>query len=163
MTRTPTPTPSPSPTSGPTSRTLREFDTYAQAQSFVDRLADTGFPVDGVRIVGTGLHLVEQVRGRVAVGRALAVGAVVGAWVGLMIGLIFTVATLGIAGAGAPATILGGLGIGAFWGTVAGFVVHRATAERRDFPSIRSLAADRYAVQVEAGHEAEAARAAGFA
>jgi hypothetical protein len=78
--------------------TLREYGTYKEAQALVDRLSDVGFPVERVRIVGTGLRGVEQ-----------------------------------------------------------------ATRGRRDFSSIRGLQAERYAAQVDAGFEAEAARLAGIA
>lgn len=50
-----------------TSRTsravLQEFEDYADAQRLVDRLSDSGFPVEHVQIVRTGLRTVEQVMG----------------------------------------------------------------------------------------------------
>ena len=52
---------------------------------------------------------------------------------------------------------------GALWGAVIGFVGHWATRGRRDFSSVRGLEAESYAVQVDAGYEDEAARAAGIA
>ena len=73
------------PTNARTTETLvlREYDTYAEAQWLVDRLSDDGFPVEHVRIVGDGLHSVEQVTGRMTKGRATLYGAGGGAWFGL--------------------------------------------------------------------------------
>ncbi len=143
-----------------TMRTLREFDTYEDAQQLVDRLSDVGFPVERVRIVGTGIRSVEQVTGRMTKGRAAAAGAAAGAWFGLLIGLLVGVFTIG------PAwlpLLLGSLVIGAFWGAVFGFVAQWATRGRRDFSSVRGLEAARYSVEVEDAYVDEAARLAGIA
>ena len=45
-------------------RVLESVPDYARAQAIVDQLSDAGFPVEHVRIVGTGLRTVEQVLGR---------------------------------------------------------------------------------------------------
>jgi hypothetical protein len=140
--------------------TLREFTTYEEAQALVDRLSDAGFPVERLRIVGTGIRSVEQVTGRLTTGRATAGGAFTGAWFGVLMGLILSLFTIAFAW---PAVLLGSLIVGAIWGAVLGFVVHWATGGRRDFSSVHGLAADRYGVQVDAGYEAEAARVAGIA
>jgi hypothetical protein len=47
-------------------RTIAEFERYEDAEALVDRLAQQGFPVDHVVIVGRDLQLVEQVTGMVA-------------------------------------------------------------------------------------------------
>lgn len=52
---------------------------------------------------------------------------------------------------------------GALWGAVFGFAAHWATKGRRDFSSVRGLEAERYAVQVEACFEDDAARVGGIA
>lgn len=139
------------------SHVLREFATYDEAQRLVDRLSDDGFPVEHVRIVGTGLHSVEQVTGRLTTGRAALGGAAVGAWFGLLIGLLLSLFTIGPAWL---AVLLASLVIGAFWGAVFGFVAQWATRGRRDFSSVQGLQATHYTVQVEAGYVAEAARIA---
>jgi hypothetical protein len=146
--------------SGRTAVTLREFDTYDEAQQLVDRLSDAGFPVEQVRIVGSGLRSVEQVTGRLTKGRSAAGGAFTGAWFGLLIGLLFAVFVVGPFGLG---VMLSSVIFGALWGAVFGFVAHWATRGRRDFSSVRGLEAERYEVQVDAGHEEEAARVAGIA
>lgn len=134
---------------------LQEFDDYAGAQALVDRLSDAGFPVEHVRIVGTGIRTVEQVTGRMTTGRAALYGAGSGAWMGLLIGLIFGLLTEG------PAWILVlliSLALGALWGAAFGFIAHRMTQGQRDFSSIQALEAERYAVLVSDQYLEEALR-----
>ena len=135
-------------------RLLKSFSTYAEAQRLVDRMSDEGFPVEHVRIVGRGLHTVEQVLGRLTKGRAAAAGAAGGAWVGLFLGLLLGLFTSG------PFwlwVVLVSLGIGAIWGALLGYVAHWATEGRRDFASVQMLQASRYDVYVDASDAAEAA------
>lgn len=136
-------------------RVLAEFTDYPQAQRLVDELSDAGFPVEHVRIVGTGIHSVEQVTGRLTKGRAALAGAATGAWMGLFIGLIFGLFAIAT---GWLSVLLGSVVFGAFWGALFGFVAHWATRGRRDFASVRSLQAEHYAVQVDGGYVAEAAQ-----
>jgi hypothetical protein len=143
-----------------TTATLREFSSYEEAQQLVDRLSDAGFAVEQVRIVGTGLQSVEQVTGRRTKGRAAAGGALTGVGFGLLIGLLFAIFVNGPFVLG---VVLSSVIFGALWGAVIGFVGHWATRGRRDFSSVRGLEAESYAVQVDAGYEDEAARAAGIA
>lgn len=134
---------------------LQEFDDYAEAQHLVDRLSDAGFPVEHIRIVGTGIRTVEQVTGRMTTGKAALYGAGSGAWAGLLIGLIFGLLTEG------PAWILIlliSLALGAIWGAAFGFIAHRMTKGQRDFSSIHALEAERYAVLVSDQYLEEALR-----
>ena len=96
-----------------TTATLREFGSYEEAQQLVDRLSDAGFPVEQVRIVGTGLRSVEQVTGRLTKGRAAAGGALTGAGFGLLIGLLFAVFVIGPFWVG---VVLSSVIFGALWG-----------------------------------------------
>jgi hypothetical protein len=136
---------------------LREYNTYVEAQRLVDGLSDAGFPVEHVRIVGDGLHSVEQVTGRMAKGRATLYGAGGGAWFGLLIGLLFSIFATG---SGVMVALLGSLAIGAFWGAVFGFVAQCATGGDRDFSSVSQVLAKRYTVQVDAGYLDEARKIA---
>ena len=113
-----------SPVTSRTTATLREFGSYEEAQQLVDRLSDAGFPVEQVRIVGTGLRSVEQVTGRLTKGRAAAGGALTGAGFGLLIGLLFAVFVIGPFWVG---VVLSSVIFGALWGAVVGFVGHWAT------------------------------------
>ena len=130
--------------------TVATYDSYEKAQRAVDYLSDNGFPVESTQIVGSDLHLVEQVTGRVTTASATLAGAGSGAWFGLFIGLLVGLFTTGPEWLG---LVLGGLLIGAVWGAVFGFFAHYATRGRRDFSSNRALVAERYeiAVSAEAG------------
>ena len=134
---------------------LAKFQDYASAQALVDKLSDAGFEVRRVRIVGNDLHSVEQVTGRLTVGRAALLGAGSGAWFGVLIGLLF-----GLFSPGAVwiSVLLAGLLIGAGWGAIFGAVAHWATRGRRDFTSVKVFEAASYTVMVESAHRAEAER-----
>ena len=135
------------------SEVLAEFDDYAGAQALVDRLSDQGFPVQHVRIVGTGIHSVEQVTGRLTVARAALAGAGSGAYFGLFVGLLFGLFTIGPAWL---SFLLVGVAVGAVFGAVFGALAHWATRGRRDFASVRGLAAQSYAVHVDDDRAADA-------
>src|SRR5919206_4601369 len=119
--------------------TVSTYDSYEDAERAVDYLSDNGFPVESAQIVGSNLHLLEQVTGRVTTGRAALAGAGSGAWFGLFIGLLVGLFTTGPAWLG---LLLGGALIGATWGAVFGFFAHRATKGQRDFSSARGLVAE---------------------
>src|SRR6185312_7947685 len=73
-----------------TRRTITSATSYEAAARAVDWLSDQGFPVEHVRIVGTGLRYIEQVSGRLTTGRAALTGIVQGAVLGLFWGLLFS-------------------------------------------------------------------------
>jgi hypothetical protein len=134
--------------------TVATYSDYESAQEAVDRLSDDGFPVENLDIVGSDLRTVERVVGRMTKSKAASAGAVSGAWFGLLIGLLVGLFTSGPAWVG---LIIGGLGIGAVWGAVAGYAGHAATRGRRDFASLKTLIANRYDV-IARGGTAEQAR-----
>ena len=68
--------------------TVASFTTYEEAQEAVDRLSDSGFPVENIDIIGSDLRTVERVTGRLTKRNAAAAGAASGAWFGLFIGLL---------------------------------------------------------------------------
>ena len=132
------------------------FDTYERAQAAVDHLSDQKFPVENVTIIGTDLRMVEQVRGRLTWGRAIAAGAAGGAWWGLFVGLLLGLfATDGGALLG---SVLAGLLIGAVFGALFGAMGYAATRGRRDFTSTSQIVAGRYDVMCNPAR-AEDARA----
>lgn len=141
------------PTSSGNYRVLRTVPTYAEAQQIVDALSDEGFPVEHVRVVGTGLRSVEQVTGRMTNGKAALYGMVSGAWLGLFVGLLLGLFTVG----GWLSVVLWGVALGAVWGLVFGLVGHAATGGRRDFRSVQGLEADAYDILVDAEHIDDAA------
>jgi len=142
--------------SGAVARKLvASYESYEEAQRAVDRLSDASFPIDSVDIVGRDLRLVERVTGRLTTGKAALAGAGSGAWFGLFIGLLVGLFTTGPEWLG---LVLGGVVIGAAWGAVFGFAAHWATRGKRDFTSLRTLAAGHYDLMVTEA-EAESARA----
>src|SRR6202042_2737760 len=64
------------------------FGASPAAQRAVDELADEGFPVSKLDIIGSDLRLVERVTGRLTKARAAGAGAIAGMWAGLLIGLL---------------------------------------------------------------------------
>jgi hypothetical protein len=134
-------------------KTIARYDRYEDAQRAVDHLSDTGFPVEEVEIVGSDLHLVEHVTGRLTPGRAAMAGAGSGAWFGLFVGLLVGLFTTGPEWLG---LVLGGAAIGAVWGALFGFFAHRATNGERDFSSAAGLAAEHYDVTVPVDGEQRA-------
>lgn len=125
---------------------IAAYPNYAEAQRAVDYLSDNGFPVEHTAIVGTNLRLVEQVTGRLTVGRAALAGAGSGAWFGLFIGLLFGL----FSDSNWIAVVLTALIVGAGWGAAFGAIAHAMTGGRRDFSSRSYLAADQYSVTVDA-------------
>ena len=134
-------------------QTIARHDRYEDAQRAVDHLSDAGFPVEEVEIVGSDLHLVEHVTGRLTAARAAMAGAGSGAWFGLFVGLLVGLFTTGPAWLG---LVLGGAAIGAVWGALFGFFAHTATSGQRDFSSAQGLVAEHYDVTVPVAAEQRA-------
>ena len=147
-------TPDSTPAPGPGNRQrLGTYATYEEAQRVVDRLSDAGFPVSGIQVVGTGLRTVEQVTGRLTIARAALLGAGAGAWWGLFVGLLLGLFTIGFLG-----PVLVGVVVGALFGALTGALGHAALGGKRDFTSLRGMAASEYEVLVAADRVAEAER-----
>lgn len=134
---------------------LGSYRTYAEAQAVVDQLSDAGFEVRHVRILGHGITSVEQVTGRMTVGRAALAGAGSGAWLGLFVALLLALFAPLV---GWLSVLVAGLLIGALWGALLGAVVQWATRGQRDFRSAQTLAAQSYEVLVASDRVAEARR-----
>ena len=120
------------------------YGSYVDAERAIDRLSDAKFPVENTEIVGRDLRLVEQITGRMTLGRATLLGLGGGAWIGLLIGLligIFTTTTSAWA-----AVIAWGIVLGAVWGAIVGFVAQWTVHGRRDFSSESQIVAAHYDV-----------------
>jgi hypothetical protein len=128
-------------------RTLAVVDTYEDAQAVVDRLADSGFPVEHVTIVGRDLQIVERVTGHVNGWKAALAGAgsglALGALFGLIFGLLFTTD-----GTSFLAIVLYWLAAGAVFGATFGLVSYLLTGGRRNFASVSGMTAGRYEILV---------------
>jgi hypothetical protein len=142
-------------------RTVASFPTYREAERAVDHMADRGFAVERVAIVGHGLHFVEQVTGRLGWGKAALRGALTGAIVGVLVGWLFGLFDWFDPIVSAFWLALDGLWFGALVGLAMGLTLYAFTAGRRDFTSFGSMQADRYDVVVDASVADEAARLLG--
>lgn len=131
---------------------ILEVRDYLEGQRAVDHLSDSGFPVEGVKIVGHDMKSVELVTGRMTVGKAAGMGALSGLWFGLFVGLLFGIFAL----AGWFSIVLTAVILGAIFGAIAGAVGHAMTRGKRDFSSARGLEASRYEVLVPSDRAAEA-------
>lgn len=136
--------------------TVARFDDYESVQRAVDRLSDEGFPVENLDVVGSDLRLVERVTGRLTKARAAGAGALSGFWAGLLIGLLIG---LFASGHSMLAVAAAGGAFGAVWGAVFRYAAHAATRGRRDFSSVRTLAAGSYDL-IARGGTVQSARSA---
>lgn len=147
------PEPVPSTPTLPQGEEVASYATYLEAQRAVDHLADKGFPVQLVTIVGTDLRMVERVTGRLSYPRVALAGAASGAWFGLFVGLLITFFTAGTE-QGVP--LFAAIAIGAAFGMLFSVVSYAFTRGRRDFTSQSQIVALRYSVlcRSEKAHQA---------
>jgi hypothetical protein len=126
----------------PTGWPVGSYATYKEAQRAVDYLADEGFPVEDVTIVGVDLMLVERVLCRLTWARVLASGASSGAWFGLLVGLLLSL----LAPANPMSPLLVSVLSGLVFGMIFAAVGYAAVRGRRDFASASQIVAGRYDV-----------------
>jgi Heat induced stress protein YflT domain len=139
-------------------RAIASFERYMDAEEFVDRLADRGFPVEHVVIVGRDPAIVERVTGRLDAWRALLSGALSGALIGLLFGWLFALffahdgtSVLAILGY----WLVTGIVVGALFG-----LISYAFSGQRSFTSTSTIKAARYEVLVDDAHADAALRVA---
>jgi hypothetical protein len=122
---------------------VASFGAYGEAAAAVRDLADSGFPVERTTIVGCDLRLVEEVTGRMTVGRAVGLAAASGAWLGALVGMLL--ALFGTTGAlGFLYILWWSLLLGAIFGAVFGFAGYTVAGRYRGFTSDRLVVANRY-------------------
>lgn len=139
-------------------RPIAVFTNYAAAEAAVDRLSDTGFPVEKVAIIGHDLELVEQVTGRLNYGGAALKGAVSGAVPGVLIGWIFGLFNLISPLVASIVLAFYGLVVGAVVGAVLGVIMHASQGGRRDFDAVTMMVPNRFEIVVDEDVADEAAR-----
>jgi hypothetical protein len=137
-------------------RSIASYATYREAVEAVDLLADRGFPVERVSIVGHGLKLVEQVTGRLGYLEAALRGAFGGAVVGVLIGWLFGAFDWFNPVVTSAWLALDGLWFGALAGAAVGLLQRALTRGSRDFVSINGLTAERYELLADAAVAEEA-------
>jgi hypothetical protein len=142
-------------------RTIASFTSYADAERAVDRLADLGFPVHRVAIIGQDLQTIEQVTGKMDYPRAAWTGALSGAVPGLLLGWLFGLFNWAAPIVSSLLLALYGLIIGALIGAVMGLVIHAMQGGRRDFASVTVMRPQRYELVVDDEVADQAARLLG--
>ncbi len=133
---------------------LGVYEQYVKAQHAVDFLADQGFPVQNVEIVGTEIRSIERVTGRLTRGKIAVAGALSGLWIGLFVGIAFSLfSDLNQLGLLVTTPLLGAL-FGLAWSQLG----YSAAARHgnRDFASVSQVVATKYEVLVEHKHAARA-------
>jgi hypothetical protein len=139
-------------------RTIASYPTYRDAERAVDFLSDRDFPVERVTIVGRDLQYVEQVTGRMGLGRAALNGAVTGGMVGLLIGWLFAVFDWFDPIVRSVWLVVDGLWFGLVVGALMGLFMHMLLRGQRDFASVGALQAGAYEVVVAEDVADEAVR-----
>jgi hypothetical protein len=129
-------------------RTIASFDTYDEAQALVDRLADDGFPVEHLTIVGRDVQLVEQVTGHLNAWKAALYGAASGAALGALFGWLFGI-FFAHDGSSLLAIFLYWLVVGAVIGAIFNLVSYALMGGRRNFSSVAGLRPTRYEVMAD--------------
>ena len=138
-------------------RTIATTDRYADAEAIVDRLADDGFPVEHITIVGRDLRTVEHVLGRLNAWKAALSGAGSGAVLGLLFALLFGV-WFAHDGTSLLGIIVYWTVFGAIIGTVISLIGYAVNGGRRRFAAITTMEAQRFDVLVDEPFPADAVR-----
>ncbi len=129
---------------------------YSDAQHAVDTLAERGFPVDRLSIVGHGLNFVEQVTGRRGYGSAALSGAASGAAIGALFGFIAGLFNWIDPLVSALALALYGVVVGAIVGGLIGLLMR--AVDRTDYSSFGSMQASHFDVVADSEVADEARR-----
>ncbi len=133
---------------------LGVYEQYVKAQHAVDYLADQGFPVQNVEIVGTELRSIERVTGSLTRTKIAVAGALSGLRIGLFVGIAFSLFGDRTQLALLVTTPL----LGALFGLAWSQLGYSAAARNgsRVFASVSQVVATKYEVLVEHKHAARA-------
>ena len=131
----------------PTGTEVASYETYAQARAGVDFLSDAGFDVSAITIVGSDLHLVERVKGRLTIARASLSGASSGGLWGALGGMLMSA---GQNAGGTGSWVAGGIIVGALIGMALSALSFIIRGRSRDLVSSQQVVAQRYAVLASA-------------
>jgi hypothetical protein len=129
-------------------RAIASFSSYEAAEALVNRLADRGFPVARLTIVGRDPELVERVTGRLDAGRALLAGAAGGAMFGVLFGLLFGI-LFTHDGVSLLAILVYWTLLAAVFGATFGVAGYALADPRRSHTSEQMIRASRYEVLAE--------------
>jgi hypothetical protein len=127
-------------------RSVGVFDTYPAAEKAVDYLADQGFPVGNLAIVGTDLRTVERVLARKTWRTVLLQGAAQGLSTAL---ILFLVLWLFIPAANILALLLAAVVFSSAISMAFAAFGYLLSRGERDFTSVQQTVATRYEVLCE--------------
>ncbi len=127
-------------------RSVGVFDTYVAAEKAVDYLADQGFPVGNLAIVGTDLRTVERVLARRTWRTVLLQGAAQGLSTAL---ILFLVLWLFVPGANVLGLLFAALVFSILVSMVFAAIGYSLSRGERDFTSVQQTVATRYEVLCE--------------
>jgi uncharacterized membrane protein len=139
-------------------RIVAAYPTYLEAEQAVEQLTKANFPVEHVTIMGRGMHMVEQVTGKVTWIDSVIRGMLIGALVGVLVGWLFGVFDWFNPIVSAFWLAVDGLWFGAVVGSLFGFIMWLFMRGRRDFASVGGLQAERYDLHVDEEFANEAER-----
>ncbi|MDI2099667.1 hypothetical protein QF206_11895 [Klugiella sp. YN-L-19] len=131
---------------------LGTYETYAEAQQVIGRLAHSDFDVKRLSIVGNDLKTVERVTGKLTYGRTALAGALSGAWFGLFMGLVFFI----FSPTPNPSVVFSAVLIGAGFGMLFSLANYAVSRRRRDFTSTHQVIASNYQIVVDPALTAQA-------
>jgi hypothetical protein len=125
------------------------YTRYSDAQQAVDYLSDQKFPVERTAIVAEGLRMVEQVTGRLTIGRVALSGALTGGVTGAVFGFVLGLLNWAAPFVSVAVLSLYGLALGAIVGSLMSMLLYSMTGGQRDFASATGFQAERYYVMVD--------------
>jgi|GEM_PF-4654889 hypothetical protein len=123
---------------------VASFSSYQDASEAIERLSEADFPVGSVTIVGSDLHLVEDVVGRLTPARVALAGATQGITWGLLFGLMLFMMLGSSAGYFPVLGIIGGILLGIIFSVIS----WASSRRKRSFVARTNLVASRYAILV---------------
>jgi hypothetical protein len=129
-------------------RTIATTERYDEAEAVVDRLADGGFPVEHVSIVGRDLQYVERVIGRLTAWKAALGGAAPGLGLGLLLGAL-SATWLAHDGTSMLAILAYWALFGAGLGAAVALLGYVLEGGRRSFASVADMRAQQFDVVVD--------------
>lgn len=127
-------------------RSVGVFDTYPAAEKAVDYLADHGFPVRNLAIVGTDLRTVERVLARRTWRTVLAQGAAQGLSTAV---ILFFVLWIFIPGSNVLGLLIAAVAFSVLVSMLFAAIGYGLSRGARDFTSVQQTVATRYEVLCE--------------
>ena len=145
----------------PNGSAVAEFNNYADAVAYVERVILGEFPATSIAIVGTDLSTVERVRARISYGRVALNGAMTGVWLGLIFFILFGTApsTTNPGTTVAVFNIGSAILVGAGFGMLFQVLRFSLSKNKRGFASTSQVVARKYEVLVPSELLSEASSA----